>query len=168
MTASKLLQTRVVPLPPTDDGAGMGDAHTQRGEMRHPDMPNWQPLLDLLGEELTGDFMWMFEVELDDGTLLQAYKHWYTRGYIHLAADGSAFVYESRSRYRSAPVTDVLAAVFVAEPGLNGITDEQIARSWAAVDRLEQATGGCEDSAWLSEAPPPCDSRAPTWARRPP
>jgi hypothetical protein len=145
----------------------MGDVHTQRGERRHQDMPNWQPLLDLLGEELTGDFMWMFEVELDNGTLLQAYKHWYTRGYIHLAADGRAFVYESRRRYRRAPVADVLAAVFVAEPGLNGITDEQIARSWAAVDRLEQATDGPEDSFPLSECPSPCSRRAPPWSRRP-
>jgi hypothetical protein len=54
------------------------------------DEPDWQPLIDLLLE----DFMWMFEVELTDGTRLHAYKHWWTRRYIHLAPDGRAFVYQ--------------------------------------------------------------------------
>ena len=34
--------------------------------------------------------MWMFEVELEDGRKLHAYKHWWTRGYIHLTLDGRA------------------------------------------------------------------------------
>jgi hypothetical protein len=36
----------------------------------------------------------MFEVELEDGRSLHAYKHWWTRRYIHLTIDGRAFVYE--------------------------------------------------------------------------
>jgi hypothetical protein len=54
--------------------------------------PDWQPLIDLLLE----DFMWMFEVELTDGTHLHAYKHRGTRRYIHLTGDGRAFAYEWR------------------------------------------------------------------------
>jgi hypothetical protein len=35
----------------------------------------------------------------------------------------------------------VLAAVFVPLPGLAGVTSEQIAASWAAVARLDDAVG---------------------------
>jgi hypothetical protein len=89
-----------------------------------------------VGEEVTGDFMWMFEVALTDGTKLQAYKHIDTRCYIHLASDGRAFVYEEPDRYRRFPAAEVLAAVFTPLPGLAGVTEAQIDASWAAVDRL--------------------------------
>src|SRR3954454_12624911 len=57
--------------------------------------PNWQPLLNLLA----GDFMWMFDVELEDGRCVHAYKHYWTRQYIHLADDDTAFVYVDPHRY---------------------------------------------------------------------
>jgi hypothetical protein len=63
------------------------------GEMLHSDTPTWQPLINLAGDQVE-HFMWMFEVELEDGLRLHAYKHWWTRRYIHLALDGRAFVYE--------------------------------------------------------------------------
>jgi hypothetical protein len=50
--------------------------------------PEWQPLLDAVGEEIAANFMWMFEVRLSDGTPLHAYKHIDTRRYLHLASDG--------------------------------------------------------------------------------
>jgi hypothetical protein len=37
--------------------------------------------------------MWMFEVELENGLRLHAYKHWETRRYLHLDHGGRAFVY---------------------------------------------------------------------------
>ena len=40
----------------------------------------------------------MFEVELSDGTRLHAYKHRWTRRYIHLTGDGRAFAYEWHER----------------------------------------------------------------------
>jgi hypothetical protein len=107
-----------------------------RGTSTQAERPEWAPLLKAVGEEITGDFMWMFEVVLTDGMSLQAYKHIDTRGYIHLASTGEAFVYESPDRYRTFPAADVLAAVFAALPGLAGVTDEQIRASWAAVERL--------------------------------
>jgi hypothetical protein len=67
-----------------------------KGDMTSSHTPVWQPLLDLVGTYLTGDFMWMFEVELEDGRSLHAYKHWWTRRYIHLTIDGRAFVYQGR------------------------------------------------------------------------
>ena len=62
------------------------------------DTPVWQPLLDLAPDHID-DFMWMFEVELEDGRHLHAYKHWWTRRYIHLTLDGRAFVFEQPDSY---------------------------------------------------------------------
>ncbi len=94
--------------------------------MTQGESPEWRPLLDLVGEEVTGDFMWMFEVELSDGSSLHAYKHIDTRRYIHLSLDGLAFAYQPPGRYRRVEAADVLAEVFVVLPGLAGVTDEQV------------------------------------------
>ena len=101
--------------------------------------PDWDPLLRTVGERVTGDFMWMFEVELETGTRVHAYKHIDTRRYVHLDQDGTAWVYSPRDRYRPYPVTEVLTEVFRPLPGLAGVTDEQIEASWAAVARLDGA-----------------------------
>lgn len=53
------------------------------GQMLGTDTPIWEPLLELVPEHID-DFMWMFEVELEDGTKAQAYKHRWTRRYLHL------------------------------------------------------------------------------------
>jgi hypothetical protein len=114
----------------------MGKARVYRERSSQGDTPEWGPLLDLVGEEVTGDFMWMFEVTLTNGTSLQAYKHIDTRGYVHLASDGAAFVFEPPDRYLRVAAADVLAAIFAPLPGLAGVTDEQIRASWAAVEGL--------------------------------
>lgn len=116
----------------------MGKARLRKGKRYQGDKPDWGPLLDAVGERVTGDFMWMFEVVLDDGTPLQAYKHIDTRRYVHLAPDGTAFFYEAPDRYRSIAAARVLAEVFTPLPGLSGVTDEQISESWAAVERLKR------------------------------
>jgi hypothetical protein len=56
------------------------------------DTPTWEPLLKLAPDDIE-DFMWMFDVELDDGTRPHAYKHRWTRRYVHLTDDGRAFAY---------------------------------------------------------------------------
>ena len=61
--------------------------------------PNWRPLLELIGLELVDWFMWMFTIELSDGTRVHAYKHRTTRRYFHLGEDGRAFAYIPRSSY---------------------------------------------------------------------
>ncbi|HET7443589.1 MAG TPA: hypothetical protein VFJ57_02920 [Solirubrobacterales bacterium] len=64
-----------------------------RGRMtRNFDRPEWGPLIELAPEYVDG-FMWMFEVELENGVSLHAYKHWETRRYLHLDESGRAFVY---------------------------------------------------------------------------
>jgi hypothetical protein len=72
-------------------------------------VPEWQPLLDLLAEaaddesRVLNDFMWMHSVRLEDGRLLQAYKHYWTRRYVHLDSDGNAFVYTPYGYLQGSP-----------------------------------------------------------------
>lgn len=107
-----------------------------RGEMTQGDRPNWKPLEDLVGDEVVGDFMWMYEVELADENALQAYKHIDTRRYIHLDARGKAWGYRPEDRYHRVDAADVLTEVFAILPGLAGVTARQIRASYEVVERL--------------------------------
>jgi len=60
--------------------------------------PEWEPLLNFAPDHVV-DFMWMFAVVLTDGTRLQAYKHYWTRDYLHLDNEGRTFVYAGNDRY---------------------------------------------------------------------
>lgn len=62
------------------------------------DAPEWEPLLNV-APDLVVDFMWMHAVQLVDGTRIQAYKHYWTRDYLHLSEDGRAFVFVPKTRY---------------------------------------------------------------------
>jgi hypothetical protein len=63
--------------------------------------PHWDPLMEVVGPRVIGDFMWMHEVKLTDGRAAHAYKHIDTRRYIHLDEEGNAFVYTDSGRWRS-------------------------------------------------------------------
>jgi len=67
----------------------------QPGERVQGQRPVWEPLIELVGLELVGPFMWMNELELEDGLEVHAYKHFATRRYLHLGVDGRAFAYRS-------------------------------------------------------------------------
>jgi hypothetical protein len=69
-----------------------------RGRILSVDIPEWEPLLNLAPDHVS-EFMWMGTVQLTDGTRLQAYKHCWTRSYLHLAEDGRAFVFVPKTRY---------------------------------------------------------------------
>jgi hypothetical protein len=69
------------------------------GRMLQHETPNWRPLENLAPDDLE-DFMWMHEVELDGGARLQAYKHYWTRRYLHLDGEGRAFVFLDNGAYR--------------------------------------------------------------------
>jgi hypothetical protein len=69
-----------------------------RGKWLRVDAPEWEPLLNLAPDHVV-DFMWMGTVQLVDGTRLQAYKHYWTRRYLHLSEDGRAFVFVPKTRY---------------------------------------------------------------------
>jgi hypothetical protein len=116
--------------------ARMGKTRVYRGRSEQGERPEWGPLRDVVGEQVMGDFMWMYEVMLTDGTALQVYKHIDTRRSVHLASDGTVFVFEPPDRYRRFPAADVFAEVFAPLPRLAGVTDEQIAASQAVLEQL--------------------------------
>lgn len=65
----------------------------QRGSLVRYLAPVWEPLVAAVGQRLAETFMWMHEEELDDGSVLHAYKHVHTRRYLYLTPDGRAFAY---------------------------------------------------------------------------
>lgn len=69
-----------------------------KGRMLSVRAPEWEPLLNVASRHVD-EFMWMFAVELVDGTRLQAYKNYWTRSYLHLDGEGRAFVYLESDRY---------------------------------------------------------------------
>ncbi|MBK5218196.1 MAG: hypothetical protein JJE35_00155 [Thermoleophilia bacterium] len=68
------------------------------GSIVNYEQPVWEPLLGL-ARIYVDEFMWMGEIELDNGTPLQAYKHYWTRRYLHLDGEGNAWFYREDGRY---------------------------------------------------------------------
>jgi hypothetical protein len=60
--------------------------------------PEWEPLLNFAPDHVI-DFMWMYGVGLTDGTRVQAYKHYWTRRYLHLDNEGRSFLFVGNQRY---------------------------------------------------------------------
>lgn len=109
---------------------GFGDA----------DEPNWEPLLTVVGEELVGDFMWMFPIDLDDGTRIEAYKHRMSRRYLYLDEEARPWGYSEPEHYRRMPtlaaaLADVLAS-WLTSPL---IEPKETAACWAAIDAARAA-----------------------------
>jgi len=69
-----------------------------RGRALPVEVPEWEPLLNFAPDHV-GDFMWMGTIQLTDGTRVQAYKHYWTRDYLHLSEDGRTFVFVPKTRY---------------------------------------------------------------------
>jgi hypothetical protein len=72
---------------------GDGDYLEIPGDFLQADVPDWEPLRHAVGDELLGWFKWMGEIELDDASRLHVYRHVRSREYLHLRADGRAYVY---------------------------------------------------------------------------
>jgi hypothetical protein len=89
------------------------------GESLSPDEPEWGPLEDLI-TGILGDFMYMFAVDLEDGRRLHAYKHYYTRGYLHLDSEGRAFAYTRDDRYQEVNPIWVLDEVLSGNSRVRG------------------------------------------------
>jgi hypothetical protein len=69
------------------------------------------------------NWMWMFEVRLSDGRRVHAYKHYWTRRYVHLAEDGTGFLYngDERERYEEVDALWLLGKALepMFEPGMS-------------------------------------------------
>ncbi|HTR75452.1 MAG TPA: hypothetical protein VMH33_09390 [Solirubrobacterales bacterium] len=84
----------------------------QRGKFSERREPIWDPLLELLPEDID-DFMWMGEAVLTDGTQIQLYKHYWTRRYLCLDLGGRTFVNPDKDRWEEADDLEwLLRAVF--------------------------------------------------------
>jgi hypothetical protein len=82
------------------------------GELVQYERPVWEPLIELVGLELVDGFMWMNELQLDDGLEVHAYKSIATRRYLHLGVDGRAFRYRSSDRYEEITLREALQEAF--------------------------------------------------------
>lgn len=80
-----------------------------RGNAEEPD---WSPLEKILPLELCGPFMWMSDVELEDGDRLFVYKHSSTRRYFHLDEDGAPYRYVAPDLYVPIRHHDAVELVF--------------------------------------------------------
>jgi hypothetical protein len=81
-----------------------------RGGEIHGLRPDWRPLLDFAPDEIP-EFMWMFRVDLDDGTVVEAYKHSWTRSYLHLDAEGRAYAFRGGGWYEETDPRSLLEEV---------------------------------------------------------
>jgi hypothetical protein len=79
----------------------------QRGRFSERREPIWDPLLELLPEDIE-DFMWMGEAVLTDGTQIQFYKHYETRRYVLIDLGGRVWVQNGDDRYEAAEHPDWL------------------------------------------------------------
>lgn len=68
------------------------------GDVVNCEEPVWEPLLGL-ARIYVDEFMWMFEIELENGVRLQTYKHYWTRRYLYLDGEGKAWLYREDGRY---------------------------------------------------------------------
>jgi hypothetical protein len=73
----------------------------QRGKFTGRREPIWDPLLEVLPEDID-DFMWMGEARLTDGTQIQFYKHYWTRRYLLLDLGGRTWIQKDDDRYEEA------------------------------------------------------------------
>lgn len=73
----------------------------QRGRFTERCEPIWEPLLEVLPEDID-DFMWMGEARLTDGTQIQFYKHYWTRRYLLLDLGGRTWIQKDDDRYEEA------------------------------------------------------------------
>jgi hypothetical protein len=84
-----------------------------RGRIVQAVAPSWEPIVAVLANELAAWFMWMFEVELTDGTRLHAYKHVVTRRYLFVDAAGHAYADDGSGRYLRRGLPVAIAQAFV-------------------------------------------------------
>src|SRR5438270_2140971 len=111
----------------------MRSERLSKGQMRQGKRPDWGPLERLLrSHDLCAHFMWMFEVELEDGTILNAYKHRWTRCYFHLADDGRTYCFVGDHEYREIDAWVAIKAVFADWEMCEPTEEERAARHEAS------------------------------------
>jgi hypothetical protein len=77
--------------------------------------PDWRPLIEFAPDEVP-DFMWMFRDFLEDGSVVEAYKHTWTRQYLHLDEAGRAYVFIGGVSYEEVDPHALLEQVLEGQP----------------------------------------------------
>jgi hypothetical protein len=95
------------------------------GRIASAGRPHWRPLEAFLPLELCGPFMWMHAVELEDGRVIQAYKHSMTRRYLQLDADGDSYENLDHGRFRRMRHSDAIEQAFSVHWLLNHASEEE-------------------------------------------
>ena len=117
----------------------MATERTVRGEMGQYEQPEWKPLEEALADHILSQFMWMGEIRLETGEVLHAYKHRLTRRYLHLAADGTTYVYRGERGYAPTDAAEaVAAALHMHREVLAGGTGGMPHAWWALIDARDR------------------------------
>jgi hypothetical protein len=106
--------------------------------------PVWEPLRAAVGERLVETFMWMHEEELDDGSVLHAYKHIHTRRYLNLTPDGRAFACAPCGGYMPLPLGHAIEAALCTWALREWTTEDGEAVS-AAIERAWEGEDGADE-----------------------
>ena len=88
----------------------MGRRRNFEGDVTQYETPDWGPLEGLAIRLVCSEFMWMHEVELENGTRVHAYKNIETRRYFHLDADGQFYGYTEEGKYRKMELDEFLTS----------------------------------------------------------
>lgn len=113
----------------------------QRGKFTDRRDPIWDPLLEILPEDID-DFMWMDEVRLTDGTQIQLYKHYWTRRYLLLDLGGRTWIGRDNDHFEQAEDPErVLSRVFQSGQARGDIVRRN---EWIDSDRIRWARSATE------------------------
>jgi hypothetical protein len=106
------------------------------------DHPEWGPLQLAVGEDLMWPWMWMCELRTRAGVAYHAYKHRWTRRYLHLGPRAEALEYVGDHRYVRIELVDALEDAL--EPWWQGplATPEDTVACWIAIERARRMAGG--------------------------
>jgi hypothetical protein len=128
--------------------------------------PVWGPLVEVVGEELAGTFMWMHEEKLEDGVVLQAYKHIHTRRYLYLSEGGYAYQHAACGGLVPMRLDFAVEDVLCQWSILHGWKAEVAEKVRAAVDRagdIADERGDTLLGAIVRRAPPATDAGCEVW-----
>jgi hypothetical protein len=97
--------------------------------------PDWRPLLALSPEDVP-EFMWMFRTELEDGTMVEAYKHYWTRRYVHLDPEGRGYEFIPGGIYEETDPRSLLDEALDSWETRGSIVRQNI---WVDAERIDWA-----------------------------
>jgi hypothetical protein len=81
------------------------------GSFCEPGRRDFTALEELVRDVIVTRFEWLFEVELEDGSRMDIYRHRDTCEYLYAAEDGRTFDWAARGRFRETDPLDALMAV---------------------------------------------------------